>query len=91
MFNNFVTRGIPANSVEPPDNASNVPGDTTAALAATGKTNAAHTEVSVKKSSETTEKESSGHDDLADEAPKEPSNESIVNGCGFIGRSSSAL
>ena len=91
MFNNFVTRGIPANCVEPPDNASNVPGDTTAALAATGKTNAAHTEVSVKKSSETTEKESSGHDDLADEAPKEPSNESIVNSCRFIGRSSSAL
>lgn len=73
-----------SNTVESPDDASNVPGETTTALTATGKTEAACSEAWAKKSGETTEEESSGHDDLADEAPKEPSDESVVNGNRFL-------
>ena len=79
-----VTRGVSSNSVESPDNTSNVPGESTAALTATGKTEAAGSKAWAQKSGETTEEESSGQDDLADEAPKEPRNESVVNANGSL-------
>ena len=82
-----VTRGVSSSSSESPDNTSNVPGDSTAALTATGKTEAAGSKAWAQKSGETTEEESSGQEDLADEAPKEPRHESIVSAKGSISRS----
>ena len=77
-----VTSGILAHSIIPPDEAGDVPGETATALTAIGKTEDARGKVWADQSGEATEKHSSGHHHLADEAPKEPLYESVVNRVG---------
>ena len=91
IFWDVVTSGVSADSVKSPDNTSDVPGDTTAALTATGKAEAAGSEAWAEKSGEATEEESCGHDDLADESPKEPRHEGVMNRSGFLSGSIDAL